>query len=199
MGMGLWVSAMVLAGAEGLWAKDAPTVQQTMAQQPGPEDGTRLARHQDAERRAELGRGFLLEGMQQRLTDREQRLGRGMAFGYALDGRRTVITVRAGYRFGLPLDDALAPADDSLVLRSGGTVKISAGTVAWLQLDFEGFRELAGARLWRFDAIPGIRVRPYPDAPVEAGLGCVASFASASGEGKSAGRLAGAFQLAGNF
>lgn len=98
-----------------------------------------------------------------------------LALEYILNVPTARLTLRAGYRYGLPFDEVERP-DDSVLIAAGGTLSISAGTVAWLQLDLQGFRELAGARLLRLDAVPGIRIRPTA-LPLEFGAGVLVSFA----------------------
>jgi hypothetical protein len=143
---------------------------------------------------AAVGRGFLVEA-----SNQPTGLGRAFAFGYSLDGKKTLFTVRAGYRFGLPLDEPVNVTDDSVVLTSGGTLALRAGTVAWLEIAFDGFRELAGSRMIRLDAVPGIRVQPFRKAPIDVGVGCLASFRKTEGEHAYGRSFAAILQVAGRF
>jgi hypothetical protein len=147
---------------------------------------------------AVVERGFFVEASRL-LPDDSTRLGRSFAFGYALDGKKTLLSLRAGYRFGLPLDEAVSITDDSVVITSGGTLSLRAGTVAWLEIAFDGFRELAGSRMIRLDAVPGIRLQPFRDAPLDVGVGCLASFRRAEDEHVYGRSFAGVFQLSGRF
>ena len=85
------------------------------------------------------------------------------------------------------------------MLASGGTFTLSLGTVAWLQVDLEGFRELAGARIFRLDAVPGVRVRPWRELPVEAGAGVLVAFTDPLQHDPIPTRLSGVLQLFGHF
>lgn len=126
--------------------------------------------------------------------------GRSLVFGYTLEGARASVQLRAGYRFGLPLEEAVLPAsDEGWVLTSGGSFAISAGSVGRLQLDLDGFREVAGARLVRIDAVPGLRVHLNESRSLEAGVGCLAALQRTSSEGFGIERFAAIVQFGGGF
>lgn len=120
---------------------------------------------------------------------------RRFSLEYMMNGPQARLTLRAGYRYGLPFDE-VERVDDSVLLSAGGSVVVSAGTIAWLQLDFAGFRELAGARLLRLDAVPGIRLRPWK-LPVDVGAGLLVAL-SPTADGMKLG-LTRVLQLAATF
>lgn len=124
---------------------------------------------------------------------------RGLTLGYGLGAANTRVQLRAGFRYGLPLDEAPAPEDAALVLTSGGSIAVSAGTVAWLQLDLDGFREIAGRRFMRLDAVPGLRFRLSEASPVEVGIGALASLRASSSDRFGVERFAGIVQVSGRF
>jgi hypothetical protein len=129
--------------------------------------------------------------------------GQGFSMGFLVGKRKAYVTLRAGYRNGLPMDDAMSgdygKLDDVFAITSGGTLVISVGTVAWLQFDLESFRELAGTRVSRLDAVPGVRIQPFKAIPLEAGAGLLISFKRPEGGGALARRYAGVFQILGYF
>ncbi len=127
----------------------------------------------------------------------QRRAGNSFALGYLFGGQAARFGLRAGYRFGLPMDVPEPTLEDTLVLTSGGTLRVSAGTVTWLQLDLEAFRELAGARVLRLDAVPGVRVALSQALPIEGGAGLVVS--TKTNDGVFQNRVAGLLQLGGRF
>lgn len=122
---------------------------------------------------------------------------RRLSLEYMLNAPQARLTIRAGYRYGLPFDE-VERVDDTVLLAAGGTLSVSAGTIAWLQLDFAGFRELAGARLLRLDAVPGIRVRPWK-LPLELGAGLLVAFVPGRDGRSLEQRLTRVLQLGGTF
>lgn len=136
---------------------------------------------------------FALRPAREPLTGQSRRF----SLEYMLQAPAARLTLRAGYRYGLPFDE-VEHGNDAVVLSAGGTLSISAGTVAWLQVDLQGFRELAGARLLRLDAVPGIRIRPT-GWPVEVGAGVLVSFAPGEGASSFDQRLTKVLQLGSTF
>lgn len=124
---------------------------------------------------------------------------RGLVLGYSLGDAQARVQLRAGYRYGLPSEAEPAHEDAGLVLTSGGSVAVSAGTVAWLQLDLDGFREVAGRRFMRLDAVPGLRFRLGDETPWEAGFGVLASLRPTSRDRFGIDRFAGLLQLSGRL
>ncbi len=141
-----------------------------------------------------LGLPLLLESQRPVAAEPQQRAGRGLSLGYLFATDQAALSLRAGYRYGLPMDVPELRVDDTLVLTSGGTLKVSVGTIAWLQVDLEAFRELAGARVLRLDAVPGVRVAL---GPVEAGAGVVVSTKLERGKVRNC--AAGLLHLGGRF
>ena len=122
----------------------------------------------------------------------------GLALGFTGDSIRAHVRLRPGFRYGLPLDAEADPFDDGVRLTSSGWLAVTAGTVAWLQLDLDGFREIAGRRFMRLDAVPGLRFRAA-DSPYEAGLGALASLRPSSAEQFGIDRLAAMIQISARF
>src|SRR5262249_20307 len=60
-------------------------------------------------------------------VESQARAGRSLALGLLMKGHDADFALRAGYRFGLPLDVPEAKVEDSLVLTSGGTLRVSFG------------------------------------------------------------------------
>ncbi len=59
---------------------------------------------------------------------------------------------------------------------------------------------MAGARLVRLDAVPGIRLKPFKDLPIDAGAGFLASFRRTDEGEQTMGRsFAAVFQVSGWF
>lgn len=74
---------------------------------------------------------------------------------------------------GVPFD-LQAPRDGRVLLTPNG--ELSAGTILWVQRDFSRFHELAGVRVNRPEAIPGVMISPDPSVPVELGAGLTVSL-----------------------
>ncbi len=133
-------------------------------------------------------------------VDRQVTRGQGLLLGYKLRSERAELLFRAGYRHGLPLAEAPVFEDRSLLLTSGGSIAVSAGTVTWLQLDLDGFREIAGSRIVRLEAVPGLRFRFGRELPWEAGVGVLAALRpAADSAGFGFERFAGVLQMCGRF
>jgi hypothetical protein len=124
-------------------------------------------------------------------------LGRRFTFGYALTGQRNVVGVHAGHRQGVPVDELIPGGDDMLLLEA--PLRLTAGTVATLQLAFDGFRELAGTRLVQQDPIPGLRVAFADDFPLEGAAGFVVLMTSNEQRTALVRNYAGLLQLCGRF
>lgn len=126
--------------------------------------------------------------------------GRKLLVGYSVRTDKAQLGLRAGYRYGLPLTETTRRAsDEGLMLTSGGTLAISAGTVAWLALEVDGYQEVAGERLVRLDAVPGLRFRVGHDSPYDAGIGCLAVLKPLSTEGFGIERFAAVARISGRF
>ena len=133
-------------------------------------------------------------------VDRVVTRGQGLLLGYKLRSERAELLFRAGYRYGLPLADAPVYEDRALLLTSGGSIAVSAGTVAWVQFDLDGFREIAGSRIIRLEAVPGLRFRFGRELPWEAGVGVLAALRPpADSGGFGIERFAGVLQMCGRF
>jgi hypothetical protein len=98
--------------------------------------------------------------------------GFAMGWGGRFAHDRALWAFRAGYRHGLELGQGV---EAPVVLTSGGSIEIRAGTVAQLKMDLEGFHEVEGSRRVRLDAIPGVRVQPRWALPLSAGIGIALS------------------------
>ncbi len=125
---------------------------------------------------------------------------RGLLLGYRMTHSRAEVQFRAGYRYGLPLAEVPVYEDHPLVLTSGSAISVSAGTVTRLQLELDSFREIAGSRIMRLEAVPGLRFRFGVRSPVEAGMGMLAGLRPPwEGGGFLVERLTGVVQMSGQF
>jgi hypothetical protein len=191
------VAAVCAAPAAGAVPVER-SLDETVARWPAARPG--VSAHADPSWVMPLPRAGLFIEARSRKAERDGTRGRGLLLGYLLRSPRAQVQFRAGYRYGLPLAEAEVFDDPGLVLTSGSSVGISAGTVAWLQLDLDGFREIAGSRIMRLEAVPGLRFRFGDAVPWEAGFGLLAGFRPASGAaGLAIERFAGVVQLSGRF
>lgn len=92
---------------------------------------------------------------------------RMMRFGFELKDMHALPLSRVTHRFGLPVDEQ-ASRDDRVNLTSNG--RFAAGTLIQLQRDMTAFKELAGQKFFREDAVPGLKYFPVKDAHFGAGL-----------------------------
>lgn len=133
-------------------------------------------------------------------VDRATAGGLELLLGYRLYAPRAELLFRVGYRYGLPLVETPFYEDTPVRLTSSGPVTVSAGTVARMQLEQDGFRDIAGSRIMRLAAVPGLRFRFGMRSPIEAGMGMLAGVRPPWARGGFlVDRVTGVVQMSGRF
>jgi hypothetical protein len=91
----------------------------------------------------------------------------GFSLGWVFGKADAQWALRVGYRRQLDAAVDLGLNEVPIVLTSGSTLEIRAGTVAHVHFNLQGFREIEGQKRFRFDAVPGIRLTPrgWPLSP----------------------------------
>jgi hypothetical protein len=100
-------------------------------------------------------------------------LKRMMRYGVTLEEMQKLHAAPQQFHFGVPYDE-LAIRDDRVNLLPSG--RLSAGTILRIQRDFTRFRETAGVRFFKPEAVPGLMLSPFNSLPIEIGAGGVVSL-----------------------
>jgi hypothetical protein len=99
-----------------------------------------------------------------------------MGFFIHMAPSRLEFMKRTGYGEGLPIPEDVAKLDETLTLKSNGVIVMGAGPLTWLHVEVESFRELAGARRYKFVALPGLVVKPLRHVPIQLGAAMLIAF-----------------------